>query len=42
MSVSQMRAIILKQYPMWKKVLTMPERQVIAIYYKIRRDAKHE
>jgi hypothetical protein len=42
LSVPQMRAVILKQYPLWKKVLAMPERQVIAIYYKILRRKPNE
>ena len=37
MSVEQMKAYILKRYPRWYKVLNMPDRQVIAIYYKIAR-----
>ena len=41
MSTQQMRAIILKQYPNWKKVLNMPDRQVIAIYYRLRRNTTH-
>ena len=38
MSVQQMKAYILSHYPKWFKVLSMPDRQVIAIYYRMRRN----
>ena len=38
MSIAQMKAYILNRYPRWFKVLSMPDRQVLAIYYRLRRN----
>ena len=40
MGVPQMKAYILEKYPKWFKVLNMPDPQVIAIYYRLRRSEK--
>lgn len=33
-----MKAYILNHYPKWFKVLGMPDHQVMAIYYRLRRN----
>ena len=38
MGIPQMKAYILERYPKWFKVLKMPDHQVMAIYYKLRRN----